>query len=151
MPSTFRHTKVVLDYLAGAKPRTIYDLGSGGGTFALAIARRFPLCPVIGIENSPLPYYFSRLIQFLSGKSNLQFQRKDFFEVSLREADAIVCYLFSGAMQKLKSKLEQELQPGTIVISSTFAIPGWKPESAIDSKDLYHSKIYVYRVPVSIS
>ena len=57
----------------------------------------------------------------------------------------IVCYLFPKGMEKLSKKLEKELKPGTLVISHTFALPGWKPFKTLDVDDLYYTKIYFYQ------
>lgn len=75
----------------------------------------------------------------------MQLKRQDFFSVRLDDASMIVCYLYPGAMRKLQSKLASELKPGTWIVSNTFAIPGWTPESVIDIGDIYHTKIYLYR------
>ncbi len=56
----------------------------------------------------------------------------------------VVCYLYPGAMRKLKDKFEQELAPGTLVVSNTFSISGWKPINVIDTHDLYNTHIYLY-------
>ena len=69
----------------------------------------------------------------------------NFLRRDLRDADLIVCYLFPGGMEKLKPKLEAELNPGTIVISNTFAISEWKAMQILHANDLYHSPIYVYK------
>ena len=48
-------------------------------------------------------------------------------------------------MKRLKEKLEAELKPGTLVISNTFAIPGWAYEKMLEVDDLYRTKIYLYK------
>ena len=47
-------------------------------------------------------------------------------------------------MVRLQAKFERELKRETLVISSTFAVPAWKPRQIIEVDDLYHTKIYVY-------
>ena len=56
----------------------------------------------------------------------------------------IVCYLFPDAMQTLVSKFERELEPGTLVLSNTFAIKAWRPVDEMTAKDQYASKVYLY-------
>lgn len=123
----------------------VFDLGSGWGTLAISLARRLPGCQVIGYENSPVPYFFSKGLQLLLRFPNLQFSKQDILRVPLHEASLIVCYLYPGAMKKLKPKFEEELRPGTVVITNTFAVPGWNPVNTFFTEDVYRSKIYLYR------
>ncbi|MCG8323473.1 MAG: hypothetical protein MI921_28515, partial [Cytophagales bacterium] len=64
---------------------------------------------------------------------------------SYADADVVVCYLCPDIMRRLAPKLEDELRGGSMVISSTFAVPGWQPVDTITLNDLYQSKVYVYR------
>jgi hypothetical protein len=52
--------------------------------------------------------------------------------------------LYPEAMKRLRYKFEEELKPGALVISNTFAVPGWQSMSVIELEDLYRSKIYKY-------
>jgi trans-aconitate methyltransferase len=142
-PTSRKQKEVLLRAITANPAGPVYDLGSGWGTLAIALAKRFPDCKIIGIENSPIPYIASRVVHFFYGFQNLRFKRANFMNVSFEDAAVIVCYLFPGGMRKLKPKLEM-LQPGTIVISNTFSVPGWKPEQTFHAKDLYRSAVYVY-------
>jgi len=132
-------------------PALIVDLGSGWGSLGFLLARTFPSSRILGIENSPLPYLVSRAIKRLSRLPNLDFQRSNFLDASLPNADVFVCYLHRAAMSRLKEKLESEIPAGTLLIANTFAISGWPPESVIETKDFYRSKIYCYKVPAKTS
>jgi predicted RNA methylase len=123
----------------------IYDLGSGWGTRAIEISKQLPEAKIIGIENSPVPYFISELILLFLRRNNVDLIFANFMRTDLRDADLIVCYLFRGGMENLKPKLEAELKPGTTVISNTFAISGWKPMQILYANDLYRSPIYVYK------
>lgn len=147
MPTGLRVQHVLLDVLQNIDPRgVVVELGSGWGTLALGIARRFPGCRITAFENSPVPYLFSRFLQRAISTPNLAIERRDFYGISLTDADVVICYLYSGAMERLCDQFELELRPGTWVISHTFAVPGWEPERVIQVEDLYRTKVYVYRV-----
>lgn len=147
MPSGPRVGRVVGDVLGDLPVRNhIVELGAGWGSLALALAQRFPESQIIGYENSPVPFWVSRILRLMFAVSNVWFLRADFYGVSLSECNVVVCYLYVGAMEKLKAKFEAELQPGTYVISHTFAVPGWEPERVIAVSDLYRTKVYVYCV-----
>lgn len=125
---------------------SIAELGSGWGTLAFALAHHFPHNQVHAYEVSPIPFYFSKLISYLHPCSNLHFIRQDFFAASLHSASLVVCYLYPEAMSRLKTKFEKELTPGTLVLSHTFAIPGWIPIRLFKVDDLYQTPIYLYRL-----
>ena len=129
----------------------VYDLGSGWGGLARALARRYPRTPVIGFEVSPLPRAWSRLRHALGGLSdgkpgNLTFRFGDFHNADSPGAALVVCYLPGPAMEKLKPKLEAELKPGAMVASNTFAPRGWDPAEVRTAPDAHASQVYLYRV-----
>jgi trans-aconitate methyltransferase len=142
LPSTPKQTRAMLNCFPENVEGSILELGSGWGRLALAMARRFPENKVVAYESSPIPYLFSRIF---SRRANLHFYRQDFLDVPLSNAGAIVCYLYPGGMEKLKPKLDAELTPGTLVVTNTFAVPGWKAETVVELNDLHRTKIYVYR------
>ena len=45
----------------------------------------------------------------------LKFERRGFYSVSLTEAQVVVCYLYPGAMERLRGKFESELSGGAWV------------------------------------
>ena len=124
---------------------TIVELGSGWGTLAFALARRYPACQIEAYEISPIPYLFSKIVAQIGGYSNLTIMRRDFFTISLSHANLIFCYLYPGAMTRLQTKFENELPSGSFILSHTFALPGWKP-IRIDFVDyLYQTPVYLYQ------
>ncbi len=125
----------------------VYELGSGWGGLAFALARRYPRATIRGIEVSILPWAASKLRLAVRPQPNLSFRRGDFHDCTLNDAGLVVCYLFPDGMEKLKTKLETELADGAMVVSNTFAMPGWKPERVVRAGDIYSSPVYLYRMP----
>lgn len=146
MPTSPKAKSVLLNNLPSHWQGIIYELGSGWGTLAFPLAKKYPNCTVIACENSPVPYFITRLRLCFSRHKNLHLKRQDFFNQDLRRATMIVCYLYPAAMQKLKKKFENELTNETLVISNTFSILGWPEHKIYEVRDMYHSKIYVYVV-----
>jgi hypothetical protein len=124
----------------------IYELGSGWGTLAFALAKQYTHCQVVGYENSIVPCLYSQIRQMFTGCENLELVCKDFYTAPLNDADLVVCYLYTGAMEKLRTKFDRELKKGTIVVSHTFAVPHWIPVDEIVVDDIYHTRIYLYVV-----
>lgn len=145
MPSTAKAVKAIASLLPEVDG-TVYELGSGWGRLLFPLCEKYPRQQVIGIESSPIPYLFSKIVFLIFRKPNLTILRKSFFSHSLSDASLIVCYLYPGAMKNLSVKFQKELRPETFVISNTFAVPGWKPLETYVLDDLYHTKIYLYRV-----
>lgn len=151
LPSSRRTRRVMLSEIPDGFSGKIVEAGSGWGSLAVPMARRFPEAAVIGYELSPVPYFCSQLRR-LGRYPNLRLYRADFRAVPLADADLVVCYLFPGAMRALDEKLRRELRPGTRVISNTFALPGWTPIRTHRLPDIYATPIYVYEhVKSSIS
>lgn len=144
MPTSPKIKAQILQIPLQLRPGKIYELGSGWGSLAFALAKKFPNHHVIGYETSWIPFAFSLLKNYLFKEPNLTFKRLDFYHVSLQDASLVVCYLFPLAMQKLKVKFYNELPKGCFVISNTFSIPNCQPIKVIQIKDLYGSRIYVY-------
>ena len=123
----------------------VMELGSGWGGLAVELCRLYPAGTVVGYENSPVPFLFSRAARRLLHAPSLRLERADFNTISLREADLVVCYLSPAAMGRLQPKFEAELKPTAVIVSSTFALPVWKPSYVIAADDIYRTRIYVYR------
>lgn len=144
-PSSRQAKRQILRLIPEGK-ETIVELGSGWGTLAFALARQCPLAKIEAYEISSIPYLVSKGIQRMLCYSNLNIHKQDFFQVSLESASVVVCYLYPGAMKKLKTKFEKELAKGTLVISHTFAVPGWSPQAVFYLNDLYQNPIYLYQI-----
>lgn len=151
MPTSPRVRRVVLDLLPDDPGGPVAELGAGWGTLAFPLARRWPDRTVTAYEISPVPWLFVRCRQAVRPCRNLRIYRRDFFTADLRGSVLVVCYLYPGAMTRLRVKFEAELPPGAVVLTHTFAVPGWVPETVIRAPDLYRAPVYLYRIPASFS
>jgi virginiamycin B lyase len=121
MPSSATEAVDVITLLrqAGlAEGAVIYELGSGWGSLAVALARAFPQAQVRGIEISPLPYWVSRLKG--RGVANLSLRRGNYFDCDLSDAQAVTCYLMIRSTPRLAALLDRMLAPGTPVVALSF-------------------------------
>ena len=122
---------------------TIYELGCGWGGLARALAKRFPSARVIAVEASLVPWAMTWAMQRIQKLPNLEVVRGSFWQHPLGEADALVCFLYTGGMRELAERVR--MKPGAVLISATFALPGHTPEETVRAKDLYGSPVYRYR------
>lgn len=127
-------------------PRVIYDLGCGWGRLAFALARAYPEARVIGIELSPLPWLFCVLRARIQRRPNLEIRYGNFLKAPLGDGDLFFCYLMITAMRRLQAKLDRDLSPGTLVISNSFAFPGWVPDEVEIVPTAMSAWVYRYRV-----
>lgn len=105
----------------------VYELGSGWGSLAIALARAFPQARIRGIEMSPLPCWFSRIR--CRNLPNVSFKRGNFHDCDLTDAQAVTCYLMMKPMPALAEHLDRTLKPGTPVVSIMF----WFRDREIDT------------------
>lgn len=138
--------QVLPERLPGSSGGVIYDLGSGWGGMAFALAKKYPDHQVMGLEVSPLPWCVARLHLLVHPHHNLKFQIADYNRRNLSDASLVLCYLLPEPMLKLRPKLEAELVPGALVVSNTFAFREWH---ALDDKmadDIYNSHVFLYEI-----
>jgi precorrin-6B methylase 2 len=145
MPTSAAVRSCMFDLVRGQSPGTVYELGAGWGGLAVALARRFPDARVVALEASPLPWAVCRMRAALFGPKNLDVRFADVLRADLADADLAVCFLCPPAMAKLAPRLETALNPGALVLSNAFALPGWTPLREVRVDDLHRSAVYLYR------
>ena len=144
-PSARRKVLEVLQKHMGAQTCTILDLGSGNGQLANKIARSFPTATVMGIEISLVPWLFSVLRQRLFGPANLTFLRMNFWTYDCSTTDIIIIFLTENIIDRVSTKLQQELKEGALIIANDTALRGkWAPIDTLNT-GLFNMKIFVYR------
>lgn len=104
----------------------IFDLGAGDGRLLIEAMAIHPDITAYGSELSPLVCMWGKVKIWRSGKK-AQLRMKNLFEEDLRNADCIFLYLMPGIMQKLLKKFEDELRPGTKIVSYAFTLRGLTP------------------------
>jgi SAM-dependent methyltransferase len=130
------------------RPYTIIDIGAGNGQFTREIAAALPDARVIGLEISWFAYRWSLAMKRRHKLENLEYRHVDFFTYDMKDASAVVMFFFG--LERTARKLRQELEPGTLVTSTSFRLlDGWQPAKEIDIKSLhpFQKKLYVYYSP----
>jgi len=145
MPSSTKACCAILKVSQEAPEGTIIDLGSGWGTLIFALARQYPDRQIIGYELSWLPWVYTMIYKTMFCFKNVTIHRQDFLNTPLPEASLLVCYLFPKGMIDLQRKLIGEPCFGSMLISSTFALPDSRAIKTIQLDDLYKTSIYVYQ------
>ncbi|MCL5011984.1 MAG: class I SAM-dependent methyltransferase [Patescibacteria group bacterium] len=124
----------------------VYDLGCGDGRLLRALYNTFPHATYRGIEHELAPYVLFRWHNRNIPKEYLSIKREDFFKTNISSATHVLTYLFPHIMDKLLSKFEKELKPGTLVISVDFAFSKKQPKEIInlETHTTRGKRLYVY-------
>ncbi|MGK0446006.1 MAG: hypothetical protein ACJA1U_002958 [Bermanella sp.] len=150
MPSSNKARQAILNLCDEIKHESndgpIYELGSGWGHTLVALAKHYQQRPIIGYELSFLPWLVSVIWVKLLGLSHVRIYRQNFLKVDLSDACVIVCYLFSGGMEKLEHKFATQKHSVKYVISHHFALPSHQSIKTIELNDLYKTPVYLYRM-----
>jgi hypothetical protein len=122
------------------------DLGSGLGGVLTHLAKTRPDGSYDGVEAAPLPFFWSWLRIRLSGCSNIQVRWGNLWDCDLSQYDVVFAYLSPVPMEKLWFKARAEMRPGTLFISSTFAIPDQSPHETVVVDDLHRSSLLIWHM-----
>ncbi|HKY55536.1 MAG TPA: hypothetical protein VJM08_14570 [Anaerolineales bacterium] len=129
--------------LANLRPNEIlYDLGAGDGRVLIIAAGEFG-AKAVGIEIGPVQCALIWLRAIANGfGEKIQVRWENYLNADLRDAEVVFVYATSKEVTKLAPHLEEQLNPGTRVISISADFHEWEP-SDFDEHDL----IFVYEMP----
>lgn len=140
VPTWGRDMERILHLAAIERGQQTYELGCGDGRILQSFEQAG--AKATGFELAFAMYIWSRIRIFMGKNNNAVVLFKDFWNVSLKNADIVYFYLMPHIYNKLETKLSQELKLGTKVIAYAFPLPTWKPTS-ID-KEEGQPTIYLY-------
>lgn len=124
VPTNKKKFKIILEKAKLKKNSYFYELGCGDGR-VINFAVKYYQVKGVGIEINPFFIVILKLKSWFCQKNNPQYLFKNFFEINLRKADSIYCFLLPKQLIVLRKKFEKELKKGTVVISHGFRIPRW--------------------------
>ncbi len=127
--------QVVVDHMlrmAGVNENDyVIDLGSGDGVIVLTAARLFKASGM-GVDIDPdLVKLSNASAQKLGVAARVRFVQQDVFKTDLSKASVLTLYLLPAMMMNLRTKLFNELKPGTRVVSHDYHFGEWSPDDSI--------------------
>jgi cyclopropane fatty-acyl-phospholipid synthase-like methyltransferase len=128
----------MLDLAGVAAGDHLIDLGCGDGRIVIAAARRG--ASALGIDIDPTRIAEAEAAAQRAGVEHLaRFRCEDLFETRLEAASVVTLYLVQHLNRLLAARLQNELAPGSRVLSHAFMIPGWAPRvhETIDRRELF--------------
>lgn len=136
--------------LAGVnKNDVLFDLGCGDGRIVITAAKLYRAHGV-GIDIMPERIQESYAGARAAGVDNLvEFKVGDATKTDFSSATVVTLYLIPESNELLRPLLEEQLKPGTRVVSHNYPIPGWEKKlvSSVEVlADLDDTRIlYLYR------
>ena len=141
-PTQQERVKKIIDQFNLQPGQKFYDIGCGDGRMLLEAEKRG--ATAIGFEISPWAFLKAKLNIWLN-QSSARVLYKNFYHVTMTDADAVFCFLINTVMPTVEKKLRAELRPGATVVSYAFPMPTWQPTQVLDVSAKGHgSNVYVY-------
>ena len=129
--------------LARLKPgETFVELGCGNGRVCRAIAASTE-ARVLGVELSLLQFLVAWAQAKATRLKNIRMKFGNAFAQDLSNVDVVYMFLMPETYEKIRSKLEKEMKPGSRVITYVWGIPGWDASEVSDVQG--SQKIYLYQ------
>lgn len=129
VPTPIATVRGMLRLAAVGRSDLVYDLGSGDGRIVIAAAREFG-ARAVGIDIDPARIAESRANADTAGVAGrVSVRQGDLFRADLRPATVVTLYLTVPLNLRLRPKLLRELRPGARVVSNSFDMGEWTPDS----------------------
>jgi len=154
VPTPMEAVDVILDLAAVGPEDVVYDLGSGDGRIPIAAAR-LRGARGMGIDIDPALVRRAGENARAAGVSDrVRFVRGDLFQADLRPATVVTLYLLSSLNLRLRPLLLERLRPGTRVVSNSFGMGEWRPDSVVVVERPggdFGPRIYFWVVPARVA
>ena len=136
--------KAVINIVEREQALHFADLGAGTGSVAIPIAQTYPAVHVTAYEHAPIPW----LITAWRGRNmkNISVLRSNFWRADLSVYDVVFAFLSPAVMPTLADKMRINMRPGSLLVSSSFPILDWTPESVLTIADQPQTRLFCYRV-----
>jgi SAM-dependent methyltransferase len=121
----------MLDLAQAGPDDLLVDLGCGDGRIAIAAVKRFGL-RARGIDIDPARIDTATQNAQSAGVAHLvSFQREDLLDTDLTGATIVMLYLLGDINLLIRERLRSQLRPGARVISRSFDMGDWQPDTVL--------------------
>jgi SAM-dependent methyltransferase len=122
------------------------DLGCGVGGLLRFLAARHPEGEFYGVELAPLPALVAWSRTRLARRHNCHVRWASLWSTDLAGYEVVFAFLSPVPMPELWLKARREMRPGSLFISSSFAVPGQSPDREVLVDDLRHTRLLIWRI-----
>lgn len=131
-----KELKKIIEFANPKKSDKIVDIGSGTGKIVIEFAKRG--IESHGYEINPLLVWISRRkINRLNLEKRAFVHLSNFWNKDFGRFDIVILFQIGYIMRRLEKKFNNELKPGTKVISNTWKFPNKKPKRKSGKTYLY--------------
>ena len=126
----------------------VMDLGCGDGRMLVTAASKFG-SRGRGVDLNPVRIKEANAnAQSAKVSDKVTFEVKNLFETSIADADVLTMYLLPSVNLQLRSRIFDEMKPGSRIVSHSFDMGDWDA----DLRDqVNYSRIYYWVVPAKIA
>ena len=144
VPSKSEVLDAILGILRPRRGDVFLDLGCGDARIAAAVAKRFSVYSICVELKDRLLEKAKRRVSEEGVGHLVEVVQSDLYEYPLKGVNIIYMYLLTSANYALRERLEKELDPGTVIISLDFPIPGWQPVCVLQLPCSWQRYLYIY-------
>ncbi|BBP44047.1 class I SAM-dependent methyltransferase [Thiosulfativibrio zosterae] len=135
-------TREALKKLARKRRKVRFlDLGCGLGGNVVYMAQQPNVARADGVETAPIPYLISKFYTLMRGGD---VYAMDLWNTDLSSYDVVYAFLSPEPMPKLWQKVAEEMTPGSVFVSNSFAVPDVEPSEVWELDDKRKTQLYLY-------
>ena len=124
VPTSTKNIAKMLSMVKPGESDVLVDLGSGDGRILFQATKTG--CRCIGIEINPTLYWLSKIISKIRRLNNVSIIRENLWNFNLSKVNVLTLFFIPSKMMKLKQKIQNEMKPGSRVVSNMFQFPNWQ-------------------------
>ena len=145
VPTESTMVRAMLNVAKVGKNDVVYDLGCGDGRIVIAAVKEYRAKRGVCVDIDPVRIAESQRNADSAGVAQrITFREGDLFEMDLRDATVVTLYLLPALNERLRPKLFRELRPGSRVVSNSFDMGDWKPDSILNGNPASQFFNYAY-------
>ena len=153
VPTDVAMVRAMLRVAEVGKQDLVYDLGCGDGRIVITAVKRYGARGVC-VDIDPARIAESKRNADTAGVAGrIRFHEGDLFQMDLRDATVVTLYLLPALNVRLRPKLFRELRPGSRVVSNSFDMGDWKPDSTLQVQPAsqFFNFAYYWLVPADVA
>jgi SAM-dependent methyltransferase len=125
--------------------QTVVDLGCADARTLLALCRRDGVRGRGYELNGPVCLGAWMRVLFSGKCRRVKIFWQDFFRGDLEDVDVVFCYLMPGLMSRVGKKCQEEMRPGSQLVSMLWQVPEWTPVKIV-LMGVNADSLYVYEI-----
>ncbi|TCS64244.1 class I SAM-dependent methyltransferase [Varunaivibrio sulfuroxidans] len=139
--------KALAQYIAPYRDARVLDAGHGFAGVLLALSKHRPDVHFVGCETAPFPFIVSWVrLHMIFRRPNVELRYRNFWDVNFRDFDVVYAFLSPTPMRALHEKANEEMRPGSILISNSFAVEGVTPDETFCVDDRRKTRLLIWRM-----